>query len=315
MVTGFPAERFRFGICGLMVDGPGQAALEALMAATRGRLARWAALGVLLWMPVASAQQVSPEDTDSLTLSRTLSVGIAPGLMRLDTNFKFTDRESGRSLFIDAEGSMELPDVRTIPLIYGYWRPSPKHGLGFGYFSIYRDSELVAIDRNFGDLRLDGRATLTDDTRFYALTYNYTFFQDSRAFLFASFGIKAIDLEYQFDAAGVLSLDGEPIESGVYSETLDQFAPIPLIGIDAWFALTDKWSFGARAAFVAGDISDVRAVITESSIRAKYAFNDNVGIIMGINYFDGDITVNDTDEKTEVNYGFDGILLGVDVGF
>lgn len=298
-----------------MVDGPGQAALEALMAATRGRLARWAVLGVLLWMPVASAQQVSPEDTDSLTLSRTLSVGIAPGLMRLDTNFKFTDRESGRSLFIDAEGSMELPDVRTIPLIYGYWRPSPKHGLGFGYFSIYRDSELVAIDRNFGDLRLDGRATLTDDTRFYALTYNYTFFQDSRAFLFASFGIKAIDLEYQFDAAGVLSLDGEPIESGVYSETLDQFAPIPLIGIDAWFALTDKWSFGARAAFVAGEISDVRAVITESSIRAKYAFNDNVGIIMGINYFDGDITVNDTDEKTEVNYGFDGILLGVDVGF
>lgn len=315
MATGFPAQRFRLRICGLMVDGPGQAALKAFTAATRGRLARWAALGVLLWMPVASAQQVSPEDTDSLSLSRTLSVGIAPGLMRFDTNFKFTDRESGRSLFLDAEGSMQLPDVRTIPLIYGYWRPSSKHGLGFGYFSIYRDSELVAIDRNFGDLRLDGRATLTDDTRFYALTYNYTFFQDSRALLFASFGIKAIDLEYQFDAAGVLSLDGEPIESGVYSETLDQFAPIPLIGIDAWFALTDKWSFGARAAFVAGEISDVRAVITESSIRAKYAFNDNVGMIMGINYFDGDITVNDTDDKTEVNYGFDGVLLGVDVGF
>jgi hypothetical protein len=210
---------------------------------------------------------------------------------------------------------MELPEVRTIPLIYGYWRPSSKHGLGFGYFSVRRDSELVAIDRNFGDLSLDGRATLTDETRFYALTYNYTFFQDSRAFLFASFGIKAIDLEYQFDAAGVLSLDGEPIESGVYSETLDQFAPIPLIGIDAWFALTDNWSFGARAAFVAGDVSDVRAVITESSIRAKYAFNENIGLIMGINYFDGDITINDTDRKTEINYGFDGLLLGIDVGF
>lgn len=285
------------------------------MAAKYGRLARGAALSVLLWLPIASAQQTSPGDTDSLNLSRTLSVGIAAGLMRFDTNFKFTDRDSGRSLFLDAEGSMQLPEVRTIPLIYGYWRPSSKHGLGFGYFSVRRDSELVAIDRNFGDLSLDGRATLTDDTRFYALTYNYTFFQDSRAFLFASFGIKAIDLEYQFDAAGVLSLDGEPIESGVYSETLDQFAPIPLIGIDAWFALTHKWSFGAHAAFVAGDVSDVRAVITESSIRAKYAFNDNVGLIMGINYFDGDITINDTDTKTEINYGFDGLLLGIDVGF
>jgi len=269
-------------------------------------------LAVLLCMPAAAQL---PDDPDSLALSRTLSVGIAAGIMRFDTNFKFTDRDSGRSVFLDAEGTMELPEVKTIPLIYGFWRPTPKHGLGFAYFSVRRESELVAIDRNFGDLSLEGRATLTDDTRFYALTYNYTFFQDSRAFVFASFGIKAIDLEYQFDAVGTLSLDGEPIESGVYSETLEQFAPIPLAGIDAWFALTDKWSFGARAVFVAGEVSDVRAVITESSIRAKYAFNQNIGLIMGINYFDGDITINDTDKKTEINYGLDGLFFGIDLGF
>ena len=269
-------------------------------------------LAVLLCMPAAAQL---PDDPDSLALSRTLSVGIAAGIMRFDTNFKFTDRDSGRSVFLDAEGTMELPEVKTIPLIYGFWRPTPKHGLGFAYFSVRRESELVAIDRNFGDLSLEGRATLTDDTRFYALTYNYTFFQDSRAFVFASFGIKAIDLEYQFDAVGTLSLDGEPIESGVYSETLEQFAPIPLAGIDAWFALTDKWSFGARAVFVAGEVSDVRAVITESSIRAKYAFNENIGLIMGINYFDGDITINDTDKKTEINYGLDGLFFGIDLGF
>ena len=180
-------------------------------------------LAVLLCMPAAAQL---PDDPDSLALSRTLSVGIAAGIMRFDTNFKFTDRDSGRSVFLDAEGTMELPEVKTIPLIYGFWRPTPKHGLGFAYFSVRRESELVAIDRNFGDLSLEGRATLTDDTRFYALTYNYTFFQDSRAFVFASFGIKAIDLEYQFDAVGTLSLDGEPIESGVYSETLEQLSLI-----------------------------------------------------------------------------------------
>ena len=269
-------------------------------------------LAALLCMP-AAAQQA--DDPDSLALSRTLSVGIAAGLMRFDTNFKITDRDSGASVFLDAEGTLQLPETKVIPLVYGYWRPSPKHGLGFGYFSVRRDSELIAIDRNFDDLRLDGRATLSDDTSFYALTYNYTVFQDSRAFVFASFGIKAIDLEYQFDAIGQVSLDGEVIESGSYRNTIEQFAPIPLAGIDAWFALTDKWSVGARAAFVAGEVSDVRAVITESSIRAKYEFNEHIGLIMGINYFDGDITINDVDEKQEINYGFDGILLGVDIGF
>jgi hypothetical protein len=272
-----------------------------------------ALLAAFMCMPPAAAQ--APDDPNSLMLGRTLSVGIAAGLVRFDTNFKITDRETGTSVFLDAEGTLQLPETKVIPLVYGYWQPSPKHGLGFGFFSVRRDSELIAIDRSFDDLRLDGRATLTDDTRFYALTYNYTVFQDSRAFVFASFGIKAIDLEYQFDAVGQVSLDGEVIESGTYSRTIEQFAPIPLAGIDAWFALTDKWSFGARAAFVAGDVSDVRAVITESSIRAKYDFNEHVGLIFGINYFDGDITINAADEKQEINYGFDGVMLGIDVGF
>jgi hypothetical protein len=271
------------------------------------------ALYAFLWTPAVFAAE--PDDSNSLALSRTLSVGVAAGLMRFDTNFKFTDRDTGLSVFLDAEGSMGLPEVDIIPLIYGYWRPSAKHGLGFGYFSVRRESELIVIDRNFDELTVDGRAALSDDTRFYALTYNYTLFQDSRAFLFASFGIKAIDLLYEFKAAGTVSLDGEPVQSGRYDETLEQFAPVPLIGIDAWFALTNKWSFGARAAFVAGEVSDVRAVIAESSIRAKYEFNEHVGLIMGLNYFDGDITINESDVKTEINYGFEGLMLGLDVGF
>lgn len=279
-------------------------------------LARLAAtLAVLVLMPMAAAQEASFEDRKSLAVSRTLSVGIAAGLMRFDTSFKSTDRETGVSVFIDAEGSMGLPEIKTIPLVYGFWRPSKKHGLGFGYFSVHRDSELTAIDQNFDNLTVNGRAALTDDTAFYAITYNYTVYQDPRAFLFASVGIKAIDLAYQFDAEGTLSLDGEPIASGVYNETLDQFAPIPLLGIDAWFALTDKWSFGARAAFVAGEISDVRAVITESAIRAKYDINEHVGLIMGVTYFDGDISIKKTNRKTEIDYGFDGLFLGIDVGF
>ena len=274
-----------------------------------------AALGTFLWLPPVYAADEQFEDPTTLALSRKLSIGIAAGLMRFDTNFKFTNRSSGQSVFLDSEGSMGLPEVKTIPLIYGFWRPSPRHGLGFAYFSVQRDSELIAIDENLGDLSVDGRASLDDDTRFYTLAYNYTLFQDSRAFLFASLGITAIDLKYDFDAFGVLSLDGEPVASGAYSETLEQFAPIPLIGLDAWFAITDKWSFGARAAFVAGEVSDVRALIIESRIRAKYDFNEHVGLIIGLNYFDGDVTLNSTDTKTEINYGFEGLMLGIDVGF
>ncbi len=285
------------------------------MTAKYGKLAQLAALSALFWLPAVSAQQASLGDPTTMALTRKLSVGIAAGLMRFDTNFKFTDRATGLSVFLDSEGSMGLPEVKTIPLIYGFWRPSPKHGLGFSYFSVFRESELVAIDRRFGDLSVDGRAVLEDDTRFYTLAYNYTLFQDSRAFLFASFGINAIDLKYDFDAFGVLSIDDEPVQTGEYRERIEQFAPIPMIGLDAWFAITHRWSFGARAAFVAGEVADVRALILESRIRAKYDFNKNVGLIIGLNYFDGDVTLNSTDVKTEINYGFEGLMLGIDVGF
>jgi hypothetical protein len=206
-----------------------------------------AVLAILLGLPTAYADEDMLEDPTTMALGRKLSVGIAAGLMRFDTNFKFTRRDTGRSVFLDSEGSMDLPEVKSIPLMYGYWRPSPKHGLGFGYFSVHRESELIAIDRNFGDLSVDGRASLDDDTRFYTLAYNYTLFQDSRAFLFASLGITAIDLKYDFDAFGVLSIDDVPVATGAYTESLEQFAPIPLIGLDAWFAITNNWSFGARA--------------------------------------------------------------------
>jgi hypothetical protein len=286
------------------------------MIANYNRLALLAAaLGTLLWLPPAYADDDLFEDPTTMALSRKLSIGIAAGLMRFDTNFKFTNRETGRSVFLDSEGSMDLPEVKTIPLIYGFWRPSPKHGVGFAYFSVRRDSQLVAIDENFGDLSVDGRASLEDDTRFYQLAYNYTLFQDSRAFLFASLGITAIDLKYDFDAFGVLSLDGQPVATGAYSENLEQFAPIPMIGLDAWFAITKRWSFGARASFVAGEVNDVRALILESRIRAKYDFNKNVGLLIGLNYFDGDVTINSTDVKTEINYGFEGLMLGIDIGF
>ena len=62
-------------------------------------------------------------------------------------------------------------------------------------------------------------------------------------------------------------------------------------------------------------VSDVRALILESRIRAKYDFNEHVGLLIGLLYFDGDVTLNGSDTKTEINYGFEGLFLGLDVGF
>jgi hypothetical protein len=248
-------------------------------------------------------------------VSRKLSIGLAVGYERFDTSFKFTEKSSGISAFIDGEGTLGLPEIQTVPIIYGYWRPSIKHGLGFSSFRINRVATLLAFNENLGDLTLTGRVTLTDKSRFYYLSYNYTLYNDDRSFVFLSFGAYGLHLRYQLDASGAISVGGAPIASGEFSSKVSVFAPLPMIGIDSWFALTPRWAIGAKVSVVGGEYADVSAAVVDSRIQAKYAFNKNVGLSFGINYFQGEIKIDKDDFRTIVHYGFDGVHAGLDVGF
>ena len=50
-------------------------------------------------------------------------------------------------------------------------------------------------------------------------------------------------------------------------------------------------------------------------IRGRYKFNRRVGGIVGLSYFNADVTIDKSDQKTEIAYGFDGFFLGLDLGF
>lgn len=276
----------------------------------------------LLVSPEVSAQGASDSKDDYIidghnieNVSRKLTIGLGVGLERFDTNFKFTDKATGDSVFVDLEGTLGLPETDTVPIIYGYWRISPRHGLGFSYYQIRREASIFAIDENLGDLTVTGDVSLSDRSRFYYLSYNYTAYHDDRSYVFWSVGLNAIDLRYQLDATGTLDINGTPVASGEYSTGVNQIAPLPMIGVDAWFAITPKWAFGTKLAFIFGTYKDISARISEFKVRAKYAYNKNLGLTFGFNFFQGIIEIDDTDVFTDINYGFNGFKIGVDLGF
>jgi hypothetical protein len=248
-------------------------------------------------------------------VGRTLSIGIGAGLERFDTNVKFTEKSTGRTVFIDLEGTLGMPETDVVPILYGYWRINDKHGIGFSYFQIRRETTLLGIDENLGDLAIKGDIKMSDKSRFYNLSYNYSIYHDDRAYVFLSLGINTIDLKYRVDAEGTIDFDGTPIVSAEYSQEVNQIAPLPMIGIDAWFALTPKWAFGTKFALVGGSYKEVTAKIIEIRIRAKYSFNKNVGLVFGINDFYSVIEIDEADLLTDINYGFSGFKIGIDLGF
>jgi len=270
-----------------------------------------AVITLVLWFCLSKpAAAVEEEFT-----SNRLFLGLGATLVRLDSNFKFTDKEDGSSVFIDAEGTLNLPDSETVPTFYGYYRFADKHGIGWQYFKLKREGTLVDDQVNLGDLTFTGRATLTDRSTFSFLSYNYTLFEKNQAVIFGSLGLYALDLNYEFRAEGELSIQGVPVAASTFTDEESVFAPLPLLGIDALFTLTPKWAFGTKVSLVAGSYQDVSAGILDTRIRARYRLGRHAALLFGISYFDADVTIDGDDTKTEIAYGFDGGFIGLDLGF
>jgi hypothetical protein len=264
---------------------------------------------------VAQDEDTEPKRVARSDFQRQFMLGLAAGYFIFDTNFNFVDQSSGRNLFVDGEGTLGLPETQLTPMIYGVYRPSRRHGFGFSYFGIRRETTLLAIDENLGDINVTGGVFLSDRTRFLTLSYNLTIFEDDRAMIFASFGINAIDLRYQVVAEGDITVGGQLVRDGRYEEVVSQLAPLPMIGIDAWFAVTPKWAIGSKLSLVAGKYENISGAAFEALVRTRYSFNRRIGAVFGVNYFDAALNIDKEDVRTEVRYGFDGVFAGVDLSF
>lgn len=273
----------------------------------------WALLAAAVWICSGSSNAWGAEEKQ-LRGGR-FSMGIGAGFVRFDTNFKFTDKNSGLSAFVDAEGTLGLPESDTLGIIYGRYRFSKKHALGFSTFRVKRENVLFADKLNLGDWTISGTATLTDKTEFYFLNYTYTFMQDERARVFGSFGLYGLNLSYRLDLFGEIEYQGDPLDSDTYEAEAGVFAPLPMFGLDAVFALTSKWWLATRITMVGGSYQGISAGILDTSIRSGFEFSKHVGVIFGIQYFNASVTIDDDDLKTDVSYGFDGAFLGLALNY
>ena len=240
------------------------------------------------------------------------SLGIAVAGLRYDTHVKFVDKYGGGSIFVDAEGTLGLPDTDVSPALFGRYRFSPRHSLGFSYWSLKRSNTLFSRDIDIGDINLAGRAEISDRSQFYYLAYNYTFMEDQRTMIYGVVGLYGLDVKYQLDAYGQISIDGELVADDSITRKSSTFAPLPMIGVEAVFALTSKWSFGTKVALIGGSVGDIRdALVLDTSVRARYMFNERLGLHFGIKYFSADFDVNKSSQRSEVAYGFDGVFGGL----
>ncbi len=244
------------------------------------------------------------------------ALGLGYAGVNFTTNYKFTNKETGNSVFIDAEGTLGMPKRDAVGTIYGALRLGQKHYFLFSHFRVNREVTLFDEDLNLDDLVVvRGKATLSDKTHFYNLSYGYSLMKDNRSNVKFRAGLNVMDFKYVLKAEGELEIDGVIDTNGTFEDDVSLLVPLPLFGIDMSFSFTPRWRITGKVNLVGGQYRDVTAGAWQTSLNTSYRFNRRVGAVMGVTYFDAEVTVEGEKEKNEIVYGYSGLYAGVHLTF
>ncbi len=254
-------------------------------------------------------------DQANLYSSNKFAIGVGIGVVKFDTNVKVTNKQSGLPIFIDLEGSLDLPDISHVTTLYSVYRFNRKHMMTFSYFGINRKSSLQIIDEVFDDVNIvNANVVVTDETSFYNLIYGYTLFYDTRSQIVLVAGINSMDMKLTTSAAGQIVVDGVVTTAEKLVEA-NIFAPLPLIGLKFGFNFTPQWSLTTAISLVTGSYQNVTASALQTEVNARYQISKNVGVLMGMTYFTATVDLDEETEFTEVTYGYTGASIGMHFAF
>ena len=243
-------------------------------------------------------------------------IAVGGSSVRFDSSFKYLDKETGHSIFLDPEGHLDLPERQDVPMLSMLVAFNDRHFLSVGATSFSRDSDLLSIeDADFGNLEIENALVHAwINSNDFDISYGYKLFADDHIRIVGKVGLYTIDLDAGILAEGSWSIGGEP-NSGIYEQSRTIVAPLPLIGVQFNFYINRRWSLSTSVDAMYLPIGDITGRALRTKINTRYAFGRTVGIVFGINYFDIHVTDQNDERKYDIKYGYDGVFAGLIFAF
>ncbi|GEM_PF-1113213 len=155
----------------------------------------------------------------------------------------------------------------------------------------------------------DIRATIDVDA--YVLDVVYKTYATERFSLWLGGGIHALDLGANI--RGEVRLNEN--EAGFQAANESLLAPVPnLRGVASW-AITDKLGLRLTAGWLSANVDDYSGDFTYAHLRAFYAIGENIGISLGYQRTDIDITQDRERGELAFDVTLDGPTLTLNFGF
>ena len=262
---------------------------------------RSACLGCLL----TAAGTAQAEDPRSFPWEKA-SLSIGGFVSTTNSELQLNSESLGVGTVIDLENGLDMDSQFSTYRIDGFYRfgSTRRHQIEMHYYRSDRDgSRVTDQEYQIGDTVFPAGSGITSelDTWFFNINYAYAFFQDDRVRLSGAVGVHTTGIKLKVSSLG----------SGVEEEEVT--APLPVIGVRADIALTERWRLWGSTDLFYLSYDNYRGGLMDAAIGIEYLPFKHVGFGLGLNAVkyrvEGDGDGDLSDINGEVRYDFAGALL------
>ena len=170
-------------------------------------------------------------------------------------------------------------------------------------------SRVIDQEYQIGDTVFPAGSGVTSelDTWFVNVNYTYAFFQDDRVRLSGAVGVHTTGIKFKVSSLGL----------GVEEEELT--APLPVLGVRADIALTERWRLWGATDLFYLSYDNYRGGLMDLGIGVEYLAFKHLGFGLGLNAvkyrLEGDGEGDLSDINGELKYDFAGALMYVKLFF
>ena len=231
-------------------------------------------------LSASKASNFFPENkSDSLDYSwERVSVSIGGFLTGMSTDMLLGNEQLGLGLAINLENALGLETSDVVlrgdaDITFGKHERS---NVQMGYIGFFRNStKVIESEITIGDYVFPVGTQITSrfDIQIFKSSYNYSYFADKRIKLGASIGLYVMPIKFSAKSSN----QGETVA--------DFIAPLPVLGLDARFAVSPKICIKQEFEVLYLKFSNLTGSITDINFRIEYTPWKHIGFGIGYNSF------------------------------
>ncbi|MGI9219439.1 MAG: hypothetical protein ACR2QS_00215 [Woeseiaceae bacterium] len=227
---------------------------------------------------------------------------------------------------IDIEDTLRVDDGKLVAWGGIGWHFAKRHSVEFEFFTLGREgtvSDSFSPPLQIGDTFIEsGQITTSYDTDVYRLTYGFSMMRSERSDFQLKAGLHIASLSAGIGLAGAIcdpTTDptmppGCPVAgTGAASESVT--APLPHLGLSYAHALSPNWTLNVSAIGFAVELDNIDGSIVELTGDVAWQPWRNVGVGMGLRYFNVGVESGGSDLNGEFDFEYFGPALYVAVTF